>query len=439
MKKKENSFTKYVKVVALLSVTCVVILSGCIGEKLNNEDDGIPATPKETSLPEVKISYDSNTVQIKENITGTEKNIPEGYEIWVLVYPHPADKYYPISRAYVQNGTWELPQPAQIGVESDAGVEFDIIAVLADKQAQLELTSYIETSIENQDWPGIWRIPEGAVEYDRITVTREPVETSAAPEIEIVSPLNTAHLVETINGTAKNISEGQTVWIVIYPHTALKYYPINKANIQNEKWSLTAQFGLEKDTGTQFDIIAVLADKQAQLELTNYIEECEEEKDWPGVMSLPEGVKEYSRVTVTRLPVETEQREKIVKDPQPSAAQVEVTYPLNTAKTQENIQGTAKNIPDGQELWIVIYPHTALKYYPINKADIQNEKWELPAQFGESKDAGTEFDIIAVLADKQAQEAFKSYLETSADLGWPGISNLPEGAEEYAKVTVTRK
>lgn len=119
--------------------------------------------------------------------------------------------------------------------------------------------------------------------------------------------------------------------------------------------------------------------------------------------------------------------------------EIKITYPLNTAEIQERIEGTAKNVPEGKEVWIVIYPHTAVKYYPIKEVSIQNEKWELPAQFGESKDTDTEFDIIALLANEQAQDEFTTYLEEcEKSKSWPGIDELPEGVEIYDTVTVTR-
>lgn len=134
------------------------------------------------------------------------------------------------------------------------------------------------------------------------STTNNSVSNDTLPvEIKIISPLNTVQIQERIEGTAKNVPEEKAVWIVVYPHTAVKYYPIKEARIQNEKWELPAQFGESKDTDTEFDIIALLANEQAQDEFATYLEECEQSKSWPGIDELPEGVEIYDTVTVTRV------------------------------------------------------------------------------------------------------------------------------------------
>jgi hypothetical protein len=61
-------------------------------------------------IPEIKIkSYTLDTAHILKNITGTAKNIPQGYELWILVYSTEKNKYYPISKADIQNGEWTIP------------------------------------------------------------------------------------------------------------------------------------------------------------------------------------------------------------------------------------------------------------------------------------------------------------------------------------------
>jgi len=50
------------------------------------------------------------------------------------------------------------------------------------------------------------------------------------------------------------------------------------------------------------------------------------------------------------------------------------------------------------------------------------------------------FDIMAVLADKEAQGVFNDYLiQAKGEKAWPGLENLPNGAVEYDRITVTRK
>lgn len=250
-------------------------------------------------LPEVRINYDSNTVQINENISGTAKNIPDGYELWILVYPYAANRYYPQhDKVNIQNGEWSLP--VGIGTEDNVGYKFDIIAVLADKEARAEFTSYIINCENTDKWPGMKKIPVGAKVYDRVIVIRKP---PPKPEIKINYPSNTAHVKENITGTANYLPDNSKIWIIVYPHNN-KYYPQSEANIQSGGgWSLPqpVYIGTENDTGLQFDIIAVLVDQQSQDEFKNYYERCKKTNKWFGMDEIPDNAKEYARITVTRV------------------------------------------------------------------------------------------------------------------------------------------
>lgn len=126
---------------------------------------------------EIKITYPSNAdpVKMDEKVNGTTENIPDGFYVWILGYSDKGDmpRYYPRpdSVNIPQNGEWSIP--IQIGTVDDSGRNFDIIAVLADTQANERFQKYITDCKRNNNWPGIEEIPEGATTYDRITVTRE--------------------------------------------------------------------------------------------------------------------------------------------------------------------------------------------------------------------------------------------------------------------------
>lgn len=260
----------------------------------------IPTPTKTPTLTsEIKITYPSNSssVDMQETITGTAENIPEGQKLWILVYPLLAYKFYPQNpNVNIINGEWSMT--IGIGAKDNGGETFKIIAVLADQEANGEFTSYINTGISTGSWPGMGSIPEGAKVVNEVTVTRR-VNSPSIPIVNITSPLNTVKLSDTITGTSKNITNGQTVWVLIYPHTANKYYPQNE--VDNENWNLQAQFGGDKDVGNRFDVIAVMADQSAQNELQAYYDSCIKTGSWPGLLNLPNSARELDRVTVTRV------------------------------------------------------------------------------------------------------------------------------------------
>lgn len=127
----------------------------------------------ETAKPEIEIIQPTeDKVDWKVDVGGTADNIPGGYEIWVIVHSEERKQYYPITKAEIKNGEWKVNQ-VPIGPEDDDGEEFDIIAVLADKNAQNRFNNHLNETGEDIYSKGIYRIPDGVEEYDRITLKRD--------------------------------------------------------------------------------------------------------------------------------------------------------------------------------------------------------------------------------------------------------------------------
>jgi len=125
--------------------------------------------------PVVTITYPSDgaPVEIREMIQGTSERIPEGQLLWIIVYSQMAGRYYPQNDvgAVQANGDWS--SLAVIGIEEDVGRKFDIVAVLAGKEAQDAFNAYLAQSKDQKKWLGLERLPNGVAIYDRITVTRK--------------------------------------------------------------------------------------------------------------------------------------------------------------------------------------------------------------------------------------------------------------------------
>src|SRR6266536_2472251 len=74
----------------------------------------------------------------------------------------------------------------------------------------------------------------------------------------------------TVEGTSANILAGQTIWIVVAPAGASYLYPqTGPAVVQdNGRWLST---NVRLGGGRDFDILAVLADKQGASEFQHYL------------------------------------------------------------------------------------------------------------------------------------------------------------------------
>lgn len=127
-----------------------------------------------------------------------------------------------------------------------------------------------------------------------------------------------------------------------------------------------------------------------------------------------------------------------------STTEVKITEPTagSPIELREVVKGTSRKIPAGQIIWVVIYSQAVGRYYPQNDpADVQaNGAWASLCYLGVDQDAGKKFDIIVVLANKEAQDAFKAYLTKARDQKtWPGLEKIPDPGVIYDRVTVVRK
>lgn len=105
----------------------------------------------------------------------------------------------------------------------------------------------------------------------------------------------------------------------------------------------------------------------------------------------------------------------------------------------EDITGTAANIPSTSKLWIMVYSRTAQRYYPQhNSIEIQNGIWSIPIGVGSQNETGKKFDIVAVIANEKANNELKSYMDNCANGYCMGLSDLPEGAVVKDSIEVTR-
>ena len=122
----------------------------------------------------VKITYPPNGSEVEREVTvrGTSQNIPEGQIIWIVIYVHEVCRYFPqdLPADVRANGDWE--SSVIIGVEDDVDKRFDIIVVLVDQKAQDAFNDYLDDWKGEDSSPGLERLPEGAVIYERTTVTR---------------------------------------------------------------------------------------------------------------------------------------------------------------------------------------------------------------------------------------------------------------------------
>jgi hypothetical protein len=120
---------------------------------------------------------------------------------------------------------------------------------------------------------------------------------------------------------------------------------------------------------------------------------------------------------------------------------------------QITVQGTlSAPLAEGQSLWLLIQPGQTQSlgvgtYHPQPGLIVVNNTWQLgvkvgacPGEPGDKGDVGRRFLLLLGIADQQADQAFRDYLQRGPQNGvWEGMKILPSGYDPRAKITVVHK
>jgi hypothetical protein len=112
--------------------------------------------------PSAKVSAPAE-VGMKDRAILTWRNVPQQYEVWLLVY----DKgvYYPQEYRVRSIPNGSVVTDIDVGREDERGESFELIPVVAAPEAQKELQEHIVD--------GLGGIPVGAIPFQRLVVRRK--------------------------------------------------------------------------------------------------------------------------------------------------------------------------------------------------------------------------------------------------------------------------
>ncbi len=322
--KKDSSITKLLLIVSLIvfAISIVLVVLSFNGPT--------------SALVQLTYPHNGDGVDLVFSVEGTSQNVPENQAIWVIVYPHEVGLYYPMADCAVThaNGAWT--SVAYLGEENDTGKQFDIFAVVANQTAQDELNAYATICKITGSYSGMGALPVGTVVYDKVTVIRNPSTVTPTPSVSSqtssphvtspspstsstvtspppASPLPSAKITYpldgstigrnvTVQGTSQNLPGEQVIWVIVYVHSVNLYYPMSECAVTqtNGNWECFTTLGIQNDTGTKFDIIAVFANQTAQQTISNYLIEAKNRQSYPGLEGLPLGTSVQDKITITR-------------------------------------------------------------------------------------------------------------------------------------------
>jgi hypothetical protein len=103
------------------------------------------------------------------------------------------------------------------------------------------------------------------------------------------------------------------------------------------------------------------------------------------------------------------------------------------------VEGTGRRIPETRQLWLIVYSHSAKRYYPQVDHPLPvfvGKEWRGSVTFGLPGDCTDTYDLLVVLADANAHQDFQDYAIDSyrAQEGFPGIDALPDGIKVYQRI-----
>lgn len=127
-----------------------------------------------------------------------------------------------------------------------------------------------------------------------------------------------------------------------------------------------------------------------------------------------------------------------------SETQVRIDYPQAASQVNqaEAVSGSSHGVPPRSTVWVVVLVPEVNRYYPQNDPAFvgANGDWTSATHLGVEGDAGKKFAILAVVANPDAQGAFRAYLADALKTEkYRGMERLPAGAQTYDQVNVVRK
>jgi len=134
-----------------------------------------PCPPLVPTRIQITDPVDSGTMLRMADVKGTACHVPQDRRLWLVALPEGASVYHPQAGPVeiVSDGSWLVTAPEGLYDPVGVGRRFTMIAVLADSKASSDLKDYLDKAKSTGRYLGLDKLPDGAVRYHQVTVTRK--------------------------------------------------------------------------------------------------------------------------------------------------------------------------------------------------------------------------------------------------------------------------
>jgi hypothetical protein len=439
----------------LLLAALLLVLVGCGGKEPTPAEVVVAPTPAPIPTPVVS-----------EPIVSVPSPIGLGQEIGISVnvdsvpgieieyqWTHPEGQGEILDGPGTSAITYRAPtQPGtyKIGVEiTAAGAVFErsVFITVGDEATATPTPMPTEPSVIDTPVPN--DTPSPAAEQTE-EPTEEPIVeiTIKEPQVQVLCPID-ASCRFSVQGELVGVEPGSGYRIVVFVNPGDPNlwwpHPVPSTGIKADgTWEGEAQIGDKPEQpGHQFNIAAVVMSAEEVISL---------DKTFQG---LPEGIARSNYVDlITAGRVEQPEwcvpfsREPISKITLQGDAQL--TFPEDCAdglEYENKFVGTSSGLPEDVRIWVLVYPENR-QYYPQSDDAGQgfqvqpvSGSWSVKTYLGMPDSGPEKFDIVVVLANREASDFFSEKLKTwAAAAHWPGLGHaeLPAGIMEVQTISVMR-
>lgn len=128
----------------------------------------------ERIVAHIETPQDGSYVPYRLSVEGTHQNIPDNWDLWLVLYDPEADVFFPQPSAIMAlpGGRWYTVATLGEDKMSEAGRTFEVLLLLLPRSAAMHLVRQTQEAAARGKSSSMPSVPRGGRVMDRVIVTR---------------------------------------------------------------------------------------------------------------------------------------------------------------------------------------------------------------------------------------------------------------------------